>query len=283
MHKIIILLSAKRCGSTAIFNLFQKHSDVKILNKNQNIINWEPQLWTYAVEAINGTVNDFNYRVNHTLGVEKIFLKNNYKEECIFKLFDIILNKFGPTIFDKSPQYLGSLESMELLMKYKKRRPKVVFIFFSFIRNPLDAITSQFELWSHYTNEKNLKCRELDWLKKYKNLEYLQKKIKIKLYKYEDFCGDPKKFTIDLMHYCKLQFSENLYSHLIIKSVGRYYVTPYKKIKDWKISSEMKSHIRKYGYDFKNRDAISLLQKLKILSSSLKRKLVPTYEKFFKK
>ena len=27
---------------------------------------------------------------------------------------------------------------------------------------------------------------------------------------------DPKKkFTIDLMHYCKLQFSENLYSHLI--------------------------------------------------------------------
>ena len=37
MKKLIIMLSAKRCGSTTIFNLFQKHADVKVLHKDQKI------------------------------------------------------------------------------------------------------------------------------------------------------------------------------------------------------------------------------------------------------
>ena len=52
--KTIIMLSAKRCGSTAIFNSFQKHPEVKICNEDEKINNYEIQFWTNAVEAING-------------------------------------------------------------------------------------------------------------------------------------------------------------------------------------------------------------------------------------
>ena len=36
MKKLIIMLSAKRCGSPAIFNLFQKHADVKVLQRSKD-------------------------------------------------------------------------------------------------------------------------------------------------------------------------------------------------------------------------------------------------------
>ena len=41
-------------------------------------------------------------------------------------------------------------------MNIQKNNVKI----FCFIRNPLDAITSQHELWKNYTNERSLKIRE---------------------------------------------------------------------------------------------------------------------------
>lgn len=280
--KIIIMFSAKRCGSTAILNLFQKHKEVKILHKQQDIINWEPQYWTYAYSAINGEVINFNNRIKDTLNIEEYYLKNEYNEELIFELFDIIFNQYGPIIFDKSPQYLGSKKSVELLMKYELLRPDIKFIFFSFIRNPLDAIASQHELWGHYTEEKSLELRENNWLKMYSHLEELQKIKKIKLYKYEEFCEEPQKFTKNLMEYCGLEYSDYLCSHLKSTSVGRYYISPYKKIRSWKINNDLKEHMKKYGYDEGIYKKIKFRKKIKILVTSLKRILVPIYEKFFK-
>ena len=71
------MLSAKRCGSTAIFNLFQKHADVKVLHKDQKILNWEPQFWSNASKAIFGDAEKFNKRVFDTLNLEKILLKKS--------------------------------------------------------------------------------------------------------------------------------------------------------------------------------------------------------------
>ena len=83
-NKIIIMLSAKRCGSTAIFNLFQKHPNVKILHKNQNIDNWEPQFWLYAHKALSGKINDvnqFNERLINTLNFKDDELHQKYDEK----------------------------------------------------------------------------------------------------------------------------------------------------------------------------------------------------------
>ena len=281
MKKVIIMLSAKRCGSTAIFNLFQKHADIKILHKNQKIINWEPQFWLYASRAIKGDFKNFNDRLYETLGFEKNSLKNEYDEESIFNLFDNILDKFGPVIFDKSPQYLGSKESINLLLKYKNNRPKINFIFFAFIRNPLDAITSQHELWKHYTKESSLLEREKNWLKKYDHLEELQKLLDIKLYKYEDFCQLPKKNTKDLMNYCELSYSKILHAHIKLKSLGRYSITPFISIKNWKISNNLLQHMKKYNYSA-NKQNIKITEKIRIFLTSIKRIFAPLYQKFFR-
>ncbi len=284
MKQITIMLSAKRCGSTAIFNLFQKHPDVKILNVDQEIINWEPQFWLYALKAIAGDPQDiknFNDRLKNTLGFEDSSIEQEYNEDLIFKIFDKILEKFGPNIFDKSPQYLNSRDALNLLSKYQKMRTDVKIVIFAFIRHPLDAITSQHELWKQYTKEKSLAEREKNWLANYKNLEELQKIMKIKLYKYEEFCSDPKKNTEDLMNYCGLRNMDFLSSHLKTISLGRYFVTPLKSIKNWKISNELKLHMKKYGYNMSN-DEISLFQKIKIFLSSIKRIIVPLYRNLYK-
>ena len=280
MKKIIIMLSAKRCGSTAIFNLFQKHSDVKILHKNQKIVNWEPQFWFFASKAINGESKEFNERVLDTLNLEKNFIKDKYSEEDIFNIFNLILDKYGPTIFDKSPQYLGSKESILLLMKYKKKNPEIKIIIFAFIRNPLDAITSQHELWRHYTKENSLVERERDWLNKYKHFEEIKKDLNIKLYKYEEFCSDPKNYTKNLMEYCELNYSDDLCSHLEKKSSGRYFITPFKSIKNWVVGKDLLKHMEKYGYSNYNQNT-EKFDKLKIYLISLKRMIVPFFRRFF--
>jgi len=280
MKKLIIMLSAKRCGSTAIFNLFQKHVNVKILHKDQYINNWEPQFWLYASKAINGDVLDFKNRVLKSLGFEKKFSKKQYDEDTIFKIFDKIFDVYGPVIFDKSPQYLGSKDSLDLLNKYVGLRDDVNLVIFAFIRNPLDAITSQHELWKHYTKEISLEEREESWLKKYEHLEKIQKDFNIKLYKYENFCLEPKKYTKDLMNYCGLSFYNELCSHLKAKSLGRYSLTPYRSIRNWKISIELEEHMKKYGYS-KDIYKTKLIDKLKTFLTSIKRIILPLYQKFF--
>ena len=52
--KTILMLSAKRCGSTAVFKMFQNHPDVGVCYYDKNIDNWEPNFWNLAAEAING-------------------------------------------------------------------------------------------------------------------------------------------------------------------------------------------------------------------------------------
>ena len=99
------------------------------------------------------------------------------------------------------------------------------------LRNPLDAITSQHELWKHYTKENSLVEREKSWLNKYSHLEKIKKDLNIKIYKYEEFCSDPKYYTKDLMKFCDLSYSDHLCSHIKKKSLGRYNVTSFKSIK----------------------------------------------------
>jgi len=65
--KLIILLSAKRCGSTAIFNMFQKSKSIKIFNINQKIENWEIQFWNLGFQAINGNPMPFIKRMKKSL------------------------------------------------------------------------------------------------------------------------------------------------------------------------------------------------------------------------
>jgi len=155
------MLSAKRSGSSAIFKIFQNHPDVGVCHINQNINYWEPNFWNLASEAINGNTKPF---LDRFIYKEKShsFLKipEQFTEQTVFDLWEQILDKLGPIIFDKSPQYLINDDALELLKKYIRAGNDVRI--FGIIRDPKDTITSQYELWNQYVEndspERRVKC-----------------------------------------------------------------------------------------------------------------------------
>ena len=106
MRKTIVMLSAKRCGSTAVFRMFQRHPDIGVCHVDQNITAWEPNFWNLAVAAIEGNPTKFIHRFSES----HPFLRIPYRfsEDAVFRLWDDILETLGPAVFDKSPQYLGN-------------------------------------------------------------------------------------------------------------------------------------------------------------------------------
>lgn len=246
--KTIIMLSAKRCGSTAIFNSFKKHPDVKICNEDKKIENYEIQFWTNAIEAINGDPSNLIEVIKKsfpTLNIEK-FEKTRISKKSIFDLWNYILENRGPILFDKSPQYLSSKAALDLILEYKNEGNNVKV--FSLIRNPKDAITSQHELWQEYTQEENLINRESDWLHKYKNLELIDKSLKIPLFYYEKIANDPEYYFSEIYKFCEIAYVKTSFSHFKKVSINRFNLTFNKTVNYWDWSEEFEFHLKKYGY-----------------------------------
>ena len=233
------MLSAKRSGSTAIYKMFQNHPDVGVCHHNQEEPNWEPQFWSLGAKAVKGAPEEFISRFKQSHPFLK--LPDTFNEQSLFKLWDDILDKLGPVIFDKSPQYLGDEDAMELLRKYMKQGNDVRI--FAFIRDPRDTVASQHSLWGG-----DPKTRELAWLKQYKHLEELQKNLaRIPLFKYEDFAHKPSYYAPILFKHCGCRDIPKTYKHIKPTSIGRY-STSGQEIKDWKFSEELKLYLKKYGY-----------------------------------
>jgi len=248
MKRTIIMLSAKRCGSTAIFNSFQKHPQVNICNDNQKISNHEIQFWTSAVKALNGDISVLSKILKDSfpsLNCEN-FLGPDLSKKKIFDLWNYILENKGPILFDKSPQYLSSKSALDLIFEYKSLGHDVKI--FSLIRDPKDAITSQYELWKEYTKEQNLNEREQDWLNKYKNLELLNKFHDIPLFYYEKIANNPEHYFSKIYDYCNIKFYRESFSHFKKVSINRYNLTFNKKVTSWNWSIEFENHLKKYNY-----------------------------------
>jgi len=171
--RTIILLSAPRCGSTAVFRIFQKHPDVGICNENPCIFNCEPHFWSLAEKAIAGNPEKLNKKLSKILPT--ITLPDTYTVETVFALWESILEAQGPIVFDKSPYYLGNRNAMSLLHKYIQLGNDVRI--FAIIRNPGDAITSQYELWASQFKIASPETRARIWLDQYTHLEELQKEF----------------------------------------------------------------------------------------------------------
>ena len=260
--KTIILLSAKRCGSTAILNVFRKHPNINISSDKQNRPNLEINFWNNAYDELKKKPN--NLRKNLKKYMPSIFKKkkiiiNNIED--IFNLWNLILEKKGPIIFDKSPKYLEDFNYLNLILKYKKKHNVTII---GLIRNPLDAITSQHELWHEYTEEKNLKDRELKWLKYYSNLEKISDK-EFKLIKYENLINNKIKNFKKLFTYSDIKFKKEYVSDFDDKLKPRYQITMFKSIKNWKWDKKFEKHLIKYRYyKYSNRKkTINFLYNLK--------------------
>ena len=245
MGKTIIMLSAKRCGSTAIFRMFQRHPDVGVCHIDQDISNWEPNFWNLGAQAIAGNPQPMTERFKKSHPFLKI--QGPVTEEHLFELWDSILDHLGPTVFDKSPQYLGNRTALGLIYKYKQLGNDVRV--FSFIRDPRDAITSQYELWHSHVENDSPERREIAWLEKYKHLEELKNTFgDIPVFRYEDFSKSPSTYVPQLYKHCGAKDIPDTYTHISPVSVGRYSASINLKIREWNMGQDFKNHLIKYNY-----------------------------------
>ena len=244
MARTIILLSAKRCGSTAAFHMFQRHPDVGICHVDRAIANWEPGFWTLAWDAIRGDPGPFVERL--ALSLPFLKLPPALTEDAVFDLWDAVLAHQGPIVFDKSPQYLGNRRALELISKYKARGNDVRL--FAFIRDPRDAIASQFELWGHIMPGDSPKRREAAWLAKYEHLEELRRSDDIPLFRYEDFASEPRRHAPLIYRFCGLRDFPPSYAHVRPTSIHRYSTSRNPQIRAWRIGRAMRAHLLKHGY-----------------------------------
>jgi|TARA_B110000977_G_C10984479_1_gene457417 hypothetical protein len=276
-EKTIILLAPKRCGTTALFNVFKNHTQVKISHHDQEIENWEPQFWNLAMLAINGKPNQFILRMKNTF--PKIVYKKPFNKKKIFSLWSKILKVYGPCIFDKSPQYLNDYKVLQLIYEYKQKGNDVRFI--SMIRNPRDAITSQYELWKEHTGEISLKKREKKWLSHIINIEKFNEKVSFPIYRYEDIANNKKIYFKKIFEECDLRFEKKSFKLFKPVSINRFHKIFNKKIKQWSPGKKFKLHMIKYGY---NTDKInfSYFQKIKFFLQNIKRLIPNRYKSIIK-
>lgn len=237
------MLSSKRCGSTAMFHVFQKHPDVGVCHIDHRIVRWEPNFWNLAADAIDGDSKPFisRFRDSHPF----LEMPDTFTESTVFELWNQILREQGPTVFDKSPQYLGHEAGMNLLLRYRDAGNDVRI--FSVIRDPRDSITSQHELWKSFERV-SPKDREKEWLDKYHHLERLQNNNLIPLFRYEDVTAAPSCYLPMLFRHCDCQDVPESYDHLRPMTNGRYSASLSPSIRFWRFSDAFSSHLRKYGY-----------------------------------
>jgi len=271
MRKTIIMLSAKRCGSTAVSKMFQKHPDVKICHQNQEIDLWESGFWNLGAGAIAGQPEAFVKQLKESLPFVKIPLE--FTENSVFKIWDEILDHLGPTVFVKGPQYLGNEKACQLLLKYKQQGNDVRL--FAFIRDPRDAIASQYELWRSHVNNDSPKKREASWLQKYQHLEELEKDFGfIPLFRYEDFARAPQCYVPLIFNHCDIKHLPETYDHIRPVSIGRYSASANWRIRIWRMSPEFKNHIKKYGYTIPQTSLLrNFIYLFKIFTNSLWREM----------
>ena len=261
--KSIFCFGAKRSGTTAIHQIFVKHPEVNIIHPNPNIDNFEPNFWNYAAAALHEDFNQladsskekgwtpkqqFDFQVSTIL--PDVPPPNQLSKEMIFQLWETIISRYSPWVFDKSPKYLASPEGLNLLLEYSDLEDVRVF---GIVRDPRDVISSQHEQWFKVAPQYDIKHREEQWVSYYKRFEEFKRSMKerskdVPLIIYENLVKDPKYWVSQIFEHCGISYVKKAYKHLKPVSIGRFRRSKDKEIRGWEISDGMKQIGAKYGY-----------------------------------
>ena len=263
MKRTIICLAAKRSGTTAVHTMFVNHPDVGVCHPDQSVNNWEPNFWNLAADVLadsalgnNGENVDespfskFKQRMGITAPHLNIALPMT--DEKVFEYWDSIVDKYGPIVFDKSPNYLHSLRGLDLLLRYIQRGADVRV--FGLIRDPRDVISSQYELWKEEYKPGTPQFRDSYWVEHYHSFERFQEMLgrqACPLIRYEDFASDPKRWGAFIFEHCGVADVPQAYAHIRPVHVGRYEATSDNALLEWDFSNELKEMAGRYGYVIK--------------------------------
>lgn len=251
--KTIIILSAKRCGSTALYKTLVNHSKVRNCQVGGKTRNWEPAFWYHGWLSLMKTEPEHvreHFRKNYSY----MHIPDVHNKFDLYRIWDEILKHRGPTVVDKSPQYLSSKATLSYLLGYKNIGRDVKII--GLIRDPRDAITSQYVKWHRIQTKKSgivdtPERREAKWLEKYKNLEYVLSRIPdMLMVKYEDFATDTYHTVRQICRYCRIQYQGGMDAHVVPTNIGRYKESKNRKIRKWENNwtSAFKEHLKHFGY-----------------------------------
>lgn len=243
-RRTIVLLCSKRSGSTALFNMFQKHPGVGVCHIDQGIELWEPNFWNFALEAIRGRPEQFTERFSKS----HPFLGGGAPatEGEAFAMWDAILDRLGPVVFDKSPRYLGDRDAVEMLLRYAARGNDVRFI--GLVRDPRDVIASQFTLWSHLVPGDTPRAREDRWVEQYEHLESLRQLFHIPVFRYEDLAAAPGCYAPMICQHCGLSDAPESYRHIRPVNVGRHRKELRPELRAWAPGHRFRWAMERYGY-----------------------------------
>ena len=236
-----------------MFRVFQEHPDVGVCHVDQSVKNSEPNFWNLAAQAIAGEPTPFIERFSEThpfLTIPSVFTR-----ESVFQLWDQILNTLGPVVFDKSPQYLGNNDAIQLLIDYRAAGNDVRI--FGVIRDPRDSITSQYELWKNHADNLTPSSAEEHWLSKYKHLEQIAgSEPPIPIFRYEDIAQVPRCYIPMIFSHCSVAHVAEAYAHIKPVSIGRYSASLSPAIRRWRFTPLFEQHLRDYGYPVPQSNAI---------------------------
>lgn len=238
--RTIVLLSARRTGSHAMFRVFQKHPEVMIAHVQQQIGNWETNFWNLAARAIDGDPEPFRTRFSKSHPYLGGWAPSTALEA--FELWDEVLVELGPNVFDRSTAYLNSRCAIELMMRYAQSHDVRVF---GLVRDARDAIASQLNCQAGKPDGDSPAYREKVWLDQYERLEKLRDLAGIPVWRYEDIASDPDRFMPDVMDYCGLDVIPDTWSHISPVNVARR-----SRPADawWKPSVRLMTHLQRFGY-----------------------------------
>jgi SAM-dependent methyltransferase len=271
VKRTIICLAAKRSGTTAIHRIFVNHPDTKICHPNQRKSSWEPNFWNYAAAALDndrqqlelknvgkGVTPQQQFAERMSIMAPDIPVRLPLSEESIFELWDAILDKYGPIVFDKSPKYLSSDRALQLLLKYIEWGNDVRV--FGIIRDPRDVIASQYELWHDVTPDTTPEHRDRRWVEYYQRFERFQVLIgkeRCPLIRYEDLSRDPQYWIPFILRHCGMADIPEIYAHIRPVSIGRYSRTRDLALLSWRYSEDLKAVAARYGYDMSSRPGVA--------------------------
>lgn len=263
MNRTIICLAAKRSGTSAVHQVFAKHPDVKICHPDQNRPSWEPNFWNYAALTLDDNQESLHPE-NSGDGIPprqkfagrmaemapEIQVAYPLAEEQVFDLWDQLLARYGPVVFDKSPKYLGSTRALQLILKYMELGHDVRV--FGIIRHPRDVIASQYERWHKVFPTGTPEYRDKLWAEYYRRFEWFQKEVGLEqcpLIRYEDLSHHPTEWLPFILNHCGLEDIPETYAHIRPVSIGRYSQTHSPALRRWSCSPELQAVAAKHGYD----------------------------------
>ena len=243
-RRTIVLLSAKRSGSTAVFRLFQRHPDVGVCHVDQHVDNWKPNFWNFALEAIGGEPARFRER----FGESHPFLGGAAPrdEAEAFAMWDRVLDELGPIVFDKSPKYLLADATLDLIGRYRDRGNDVRML--AIVRDPRDVIASQFELWGDIVPDDSPERRERAWVDAHERLLRRAEPDRIPIVRYEDLVDDPTRVAGAMLDHCGLRRDPACTAHLKPTNIGRHRSSGDERIRNWTPGSRMMSLMERFGY-----------------------------------